>query len=169
MLPDATVTAMHRRRSLLLIPLALALAVSLSSCSSSHEPDWEASQSQANALIRDSSKSASFLGAGFFHARPNEGAQYDERGVTLAYPEVRVDGIGAACFGDGEVVFGVTVRTGSSWTGIDPITLTCDSEVHTVPLSAPLERINAIRLNGGIEKGGGAVVTAVITGIADHI
>ena len=167
MLPDATVTAMRRHRSLLLIPVALALVVSLSSCASS--PDWEAAQSQANALVRASSTSASFLGAGSFHAGPNAGVQLDERGVTLAYPEVRIDGISAACFGDGEVHFGVTVRTGSSWTGIDPITLTCDSEVHTVPLSAPLKRINAIRLNGGIEKGGGAVVTAVITGVADQI
>ena len=87
----------------------------------------------------------------------------------LAYPEVRIDGISAACFGDGEVHFGVAVRTGSSWTGIDPITLTCDSEVHTVPLSAPLERINAIRLNGSVEKGGVAVVAAVITGANSHI
>ena len=160
---------MRRHRSLLLIPVALALVVSLSSCASSPEPDWEAAQSQSNALVRASSTSASFLGAGSFHAGPNAGVQLDERGVTLAYPEVRIDGISAACFGDGEVHFGVTVRTGSSWTGIDPITLTCDSEVHTVPLSAPLKRINAIRLNGGIEKGGGAVVAAVISGVADQI
>ena len=169
MLPHATVTAMRRRRSLLLIPVALALVVSLSSCASSPEPDWDAAQSQANGLTRASSTSASFLGAGSFRAGPNAGAQLDVRGVTLAYPEVRIDGISAACFGDGEVVFGVTVRTGSSWTGIDPITLTCDSEVHEVPLSAPLERINAIRLNGNVEKGGGAVVAAVITGANSHI
>ena len=169
MLPDATVTAMRRHRSLLLIPAALALAVSLSSCASSPEADWEAAQSQANGLIKASLTSKSFLGAGSFRAGPNSEAQLDEPGVTLAYPEVRIDGISAACFGDGEVHFGVTVRTGSSWTGIDPITLTCDREVHTVPLSAPLKRINAIRLNGGIEKGGGAVVAAVISGVADQI
>jgi len=90
--------------------------------------------------------------------------------VTLTYPsEVRIDGISVACFGDGEAHFGVNVRTASSWTGIDLITFPCDSEVHTVPLSAPLERINAIILNGTVENGGGAVIAAVIKGVAEQI
>ncbi|KFF60038.1 hypothetical protein JF66_07075 [Cryobacterium sp. MLB-32] len=90
--------------------------------------------------------------------------------MTLTYPsEVRIDGISVVCFGAGEALFGATVRSGSSWIGsVDSITLTCDGEVHTVPLSVPLERINAIILNGTVEKGAGAVIAAVITGAAER-
>lgn len=166
MVPDAKVTAMRRYRSLLVIPVALAF--SLSSCASSVEPDWEATQAQANAFIEASSTGASYLGAGYLHAEPNAEVPFDQPRVTLTYPsEVRINEISVACFGDGEAHFGVTVRTASSWTGIAPITLTCDSEVHTVPLSAPLEHINEISLTGSLEKGAGAIIAGVITGVTE--
>ena len=166
--PDVTMAVMRRRGSLLLI--LVALVVSLSACGSSSELDWEAAQSQANAFTEAASASARFLGAGSLHSIPNAHLPLDEPMATLSYPsEVRISEISVACFGDGEAIVGVTVRTASSWTGMDPITLTCDSEVHAVPLSAPLEHINAISLNGIVEKGAGAVIAAVITGVAESI
>lgn len=165
-MPDATLIAMRRHGFLLFVPVAL--AVSLTSCASSPEPDWEAAHSQANAFTEASSTSASFLGGGSLHAVPTADMALDEPAVTLAYPsEVRINEINVACFGDGEANFGVVARAGSSWTGIDAITLTCDSEVHTVPLSASLERINAISLKGTTKMGTGAVIAAVIMGVAE--
>ena len=158
---------MRRCRSLLVIPVALAF--SLSSCASSVEPDLTAAQAQANAFIEASSTETSYLGAGYLHAEPNSEVPFDQPRVTLTYPsEVRINAISVACFGDGEAHFGVTVRTASSWTGIAPITLTCDSEVHTVPLSAPLEHINEISLTGTLEKGAGAIIAGVITGVTEQ-
>lgn len=165
-MPDATLTAMRHRRSVLVI--SVALSVCLSSCASPPEPDWQAAYSQATAFTEAASTSASFLGAGSLLAVPNSEVRLDDPGVTLAYPsEVRVDDISVACFGDGEAQFGVTVRTASSWTSMDSITLNCDSEVHTVPFSAPFERVNAISLNGIVEEGAGAVIAAVITGVVE--
>lgn len=89
----------------------------------------------------------------------------DEEGITLDYPsQVRVDSIRAVCFGGGEASFGAAVRTDSAWSAIDPVTLICDGEPHTVPLAAPLEHINAIRLNGRVEDGAGALIAAALTG-----
>ena len=167
MVPAATLIALRQHRSLLVFPVVL--AVTLSGCASSPEPDWEAAQSQADSFTEASSTSASFLGAGSLHAMQDPPAAFGEGGVTLSYPSaVRVDEISVACFGDGEARFGVSVRVGSSWTGSDSITLACGSEVHTLPLSAPLEAINAISLNGTVEKRAGAVIAAVITGTAEQ-
>ncbi|KFF58817.1 hypothetical protein JF66_15720 [Cryobacterium sp. MLB-32] len=167
MVPAATLIAMHQHRSLLVFPVVIAMT--RSACASSPELDWEAAQSQANAFTEASSTNASFLGAGSLHAMQDPPAAFGEGGATLSYPSgVRVDEISVACFGDGEARFGVTVRTGSSWTGSDSITLACDNEVHTLPLSTPLESVNAISLNGTVEKGAGAVIAAVITGTAEQ-
>ena len=153
-----------------LYPLAIAAAITIgiSSCAAPSEPDWEAAQSEADSFTEAASAGGSFLGSGILRATQNAEAPFDGRGVTLTYPsEVRIDSISAACFGGGEVSFGVTVRTDSTWTGVAPIALTCDSEARTVPLAAPLDRINAISLNGGVEKGAGALIAAVVTGVTD--
>ena len=167
MAPAATLTAMRQHRTLLVLPVVL--AVTLSACASPPEPDWEAAQSEADSFTEASSMSASFLGSGSLHVMQDSPAVFGEGGVTLSYRSaVRVDEISVACFGDGEARFGVIVRAGSSWTGSDSITLACDSEVHTLPLATPLEGINAISLNGTVEKGAGAVIAAVITGTAEQ-
>ncbi|MEB7505422.1 hypothetical protein [Arthrobacter koreensis] len=157
-----------RRRYLLVLPATL--SIGLVSCTASPEPDWEAAQAQADAFTTAASAGAGYLGGGW-RAEQNEevhGELHEEQGVTLDYAsEVRIDGISVACFGDGEAGFGVMVRTESLWTGLDPITLACNSEPHTVPLAAPLERINGIRLNGFFEGGPGAVITAAVTGASE--
>ena len=130
------------------------------------EPDWELAQSQADAFTTAASEGAGYLGGGGWRAVQNEEVPRSEA-VTLDYPaEVRIDAISVACFGGGDASFGVMVRAESLWTGLDPITLACNSEPQTVPLAAPLERINEIRLNGG-EEGPGAVITAAVTGASE--
>ena len=137
MAPAATLIAMCQHRTLLVLPVVL--AVTLSACASSPEPDWVAAQSEADSFTEASSMSASFLGSGSLHVMQDSPVAFGEGGVTLSFRTgVRVDEISVACFGDGEARFGVTVRTDSSWTGSNSITLACDSEVHTLPLAAPL-------------------------------
>ena len=111
--------------------------------------------------------SADSLGAGTWRAMRHDAVLMDDEGITLDYPsEARIEGISVACFGGGEASFGTTVRAGSSWTGLDFMTLACDGEPRTAPLDEPLERINAIRLNGHIQDGSGAVIAAAVTGTA---
>ncbi|MBF4994339.1 hypothetical protein ITX31_09465 [Arthrobacter gandavensis] len=89
-----------------------------------------------------------------------------DEGITLDYPsDTGIEGISVACFGGGEASFSATVRAGSSWTSLDIMTLDCDGEPRTAPLDDPLERINAIRLNGRIQDGPGAVIAAAVTGV----
>ena len=64
------------------------------------------------------------------------------------------------------VLFGLLVRAESSWEVISPPALTCDGEPRTVPLDEPLERINAVRFNGQIQDGAGAVIAAALTGVS---
>lgn len=154
-----------RRRYLLVLPATL--SIGLVSCTASPEPDWEAGQAQADAFTTAASAGAGYLGGGSWRAVQNE-EMPRSKAVTLDYPaEVRIDAISVACFGGGDASFGVMVRAESLWTGLDPITLACNSEPQTVPLTAPLERINEIRLNGGIEEGPGAVITAAVTGASE--
>ncbi|MCC3282886.1 hypothetical protein [Arthrobacter caoxuetaonis] len=155
---------MHRRRYLLVIPATL--SIGLASCTSPAEPDWDTAQAQADAFIETAATSESSLGAGTWRATQSEEVPFD--GVTLSYPaEARIEGISVACFGGGEASFGAMVRAESSWSGIDPFTLTCDSQPRTVPLAAPLEQINAIRLSGGVEDSAGAVIAAAVTGTTE--
>ncbi|MBP2435588.1 hypothetical protein [Microbacterium amylolyticum] len=47
------------------------------------------------------------------------------------------------------------------------MTLSCDGEPRLVPLGASLEHVNAIPFSGGIDEGDGAVIAAVVAGVAD--
>ena len=156
---------MRRRRYLLVIPATL--SVGLASCTSPPEPDWVAAQAQTDAFIETARTSGDFLGAGTLRATQDSEVPRGGEAITLDYPsEVRVDGIRAVCFGSGEATFGLLVRAESSWEVIGPPALTCDGEPRTVPLDEPLERINALRLNGQIQDDAGAVIAAAVTGSA---
>ena len=155
---------MRRRRYLLVIPATL--SVGLASCTSPPAPDWEGAQAQADAFIETAGTSEDFLGAGTLRATQDGEVPLDGEGITLDYPsEVRVDGFRAVCFGGGEATFGLLVRAESSWSGIDPLVLTCDGEPRTVSLDTPFEHINAIRLNGRVEDTAGALIAAALTGV----
>lgn len=157
---------MRQRRYLLVIPATL--SVGLASCTSPPEPDWEAAQAQAAAFIETAGTSGDFLGAGTLRATQDGEVPLDGEGITLDYPsEVRVDGFRAVCFGGGEATFGLLVRAESSWSGIDPLVLTCDGEPRAVSLDAPFEHINAIRLNGRVEDSAGVLIAAAVTGAAE--
>lgn len=156
---------MRRRRYLLVLPIVL--STGLASCSSPAEPDWNATQAQADAFHEAARTSGNFLGGGTLRAMQHDAVLMDDEGITLDYPsEARIEGISVACFGGGEASFGVTVRAESSWTGMDFMTLACDGEPRTVPLDEPFERINAVRFNGQIQDGAGAVIAAALTGVS---
>lgn len=156
---------MRRRRYLLVLPIVL--STGLASCSSPPDSEWEAAQAEADTFLEAASTSENFLGGGTLRALEHDAVRMDDEGITLDYPsEARIDGISVACFGGGEASFGSTVRAGSAWTGLDFMTLACDGEPRTAPLNEPLERVNALRLNGQIQDGAGAVIAAAITGTA---
>lgn len=156
---------MRRRRYLLVLPVVLSTA--LASCSSPPEPALQAAQAQADAFVESEAASANFLGAGSFLALQHDAVPLPDEGITLDYEsDARIEGVNVACFGGGEASFGASVRTGSSWTGLDVMTLACDGEPRTAPLNEPLERVNALRLNGQIQDGAGAVIAAAIMGTA---
>ena len=89
----------------------------------------------------------------------------DDEGVTLTFPEVaRIERVEVACFGGGEALVSVAVRTDSTWTGGIGVTVTCDGEPVDAPLAEPQDSVNAVSVDGRLEQGGGAVFAAIIRG-----
>lgn len=145
--------------------IVVALIAALAACAPA-EPDWQAAQFDANEFLEASVQSDGVLGSvsGQVTRVPTE-ALMDEEGVTLTFPELaRIERVEVACFGGGEAMVSMAVRTDSTWTGGIGVTVTCDGKPVDAPLAEPQVGVNAILVNGTLEKGTGAVFAAVVTG-----
>lgn len=152
---------MRRRRPLLVIVVALTAA--LAACAPA-EPDWQAAQSEADAFLSEALGGSGVLGTASGQMGQPTGDSSNGAGITLTFPETtRLDGAEVACFGGGEALISLQVRAGSEWTGAS-IPVTCDGRPILAPFSEPQDRVNAVTVDGRLERGGGAVFAAVVTG-----
>lgn len=154
-------------RRALSVVVSVLIAVGVSSCASAPEPEWDLGEAGAGDFTEAATSAEGFLGAGSFRVGPETPAQ-DEPSVTLDYPvDARLDGLRVACFGEGQIRFGFSSRSASSWTGSDPIDVDCDGEANQVSFPEPLEHVDAISFHGALNKGSGAVVAVVVSGSTD--
>lgn len=108
-----------------------------------------------------------FLGAGSLRLSPEDPPPSDDEGVTLDYPSgVTIEGLRVVCFGAGVTNFSFATRTGASWAGSESIEVECDGTERAVELRGPIEGVNAVRLNGALMDGLGAIVAASVSGIS---
>jgi len=149
----------------ILLVLSGIVAVGLIGCTPQAEPDWRAEESAAHEFESAASTREGFLGSGSIRVDPGESSQSEDSDVTLSYAlDVRIDGMTAACFGGGTARAGVTVRVGSSWTGTEPVDVECDGVENAVEFDEPIDRVNAVRINGMQADGAGSVLVVVLRG-----
>ncbi|WP_130451187.1 hypothetical protein [Zhihengliuella halotolerans] len=155
----------HRRIPLL---VAAALAVCLVSCASPDEPDWETASGQAGDFVEAAEDDDGYLGSGWLRVSPEDSPPGDEDGVTLDYPSgATIEGLNVVCFGNGTISFDFTTQSGSSGDRGASADVECDGTVKPVELGEPLEGVDALRFNGIVADGTGAVVAASVTGTAE--
>lgn len=150
-----------------LITTSVALVAALAACAPA-ETDWQAAQEDANAFASRFETDPDTLAYGSFSTSPIEPLLDDEPALLFEFAEnVRIDEIRVACFGGGTAIFGVASRSSSNWVGVSSLPVPCDGEGHVVPIDGPLEGVNAIDLNGGIQSGDGAVLVGAVLGAVE--
>lgn len=141
------------------------LALVLSACTPQPAPDWQALEGSADDYLEYAAAQDDALGSGSMRLSPEDPAPSEEGGVTLEYDaDVQVTRVSVACFGDGTAQFGYTVRTGSNWVGEQSVELSCNGEEETLTPGQPGDGVNAIRFNGILNDGSGAVLAASVSG-----
>lgn len=154
-----------RSRPVFLAVLGL-LAVGLVGCAPHAEPDWAVAEGAAQQFERAALTEEGFLGSAILRTDGAESQSSAENEVVLSYAaEVRVDGATVACFGEGAVRLGLTVRVGSSWLGTPSAEIECDGVDHALDLDGPLEGVNAVAINAARTDGAGGVLVAVVSGV----